>query len=244
MEDQLQSPTQQESQSPSLTPVSDKAATLKDKDGNEYFIDETATPPKDESIIDLPDLEEGDEDLEPEEPPTDKTPEEVELGEKFTKFFSEQTGMEMEEFTETFRELRTIAKELGAKDLREGIEFIKSFREAQAVEEIRTSLDKYWGVDREETTKRIEAIKPYFNKMPPDKRKLYDTLEGADLLWRSYLAKNGDVNTMTKTTKGSKGGGKRMMFTESQIQAMDINEYRQKADEIAYAYQNNLVGAE
>lgn len=148
--------------------------------------------------------------------------------------------MPIEEFSRTLNEIKLVVAELGADGLKEGVAFIKASREAAAIEDARKQLDTFWGVDREETIRRYEAIKPYFQRLSPEKKKLYDTVEGADLLWRSVQAQG---VTKTQTTKNSKNAGnKRFMFTQAEIDAMSPEEYAQKAEAINKAYINNQVG--
>ena len=197
----------------------------------------------DTDLVQLPSLDSDDVSDEEEETP-DKEPEApVEPDEKFSAYFEKQTGMPMQEFSDTLREIQTIVREVGANDLKEGIAFIKASRQAQAIEDVRNEADAFWDVTREETVKRLTAIQPYFNKLSKEDKKLYDTVKGADILWRSYLAERGDNDTKTKTTKsGTKTGGRRFLYTQQDIDSMSSDEYKQNADRITYAYTNGLVG--
>lgn len=237
--------------------VSERASTFLQPDGTEIFIDEdegyeVPTPivdggeeddteplqKQDEDLIDLPSLE----DDVPEEPDLElpEKTEEVVLDEKFAKYFEKTTGMPMEEFGATLHEIKTVVKELGVDGLKNGIAFIKASQQAQQIEAVRSEVDKLWGVPREETLKRLEQIKPYFDRMPKEKQKLYDTPEGADLIWRSIQAKS--PSTKTQASKSGKNpAGRRYVYTQQQLDAMSKEEYAANADRITEAYNKGLV---
>jgi hypothetical protein len=217
------------------------ASTFLNEKGEEVFIDEDAIETEesvdDDDIIELPSLDDEIPSEEEPTPPEDDKP--LELDEKFAKYFEQQTGMPMTEFAETLKEIQVVVRELGAENLKEGIADIKNFRIARAIEEKRSEVDKMWGVDREETERRLREIKPYFDRLSPEDKKLYDNARGADVLWRSLQSST----TKTKTSKGSVNtNGRRIMFTQQQIDAMGADEYRTNADKITYAYTNGLVG--
>lgn len=232
--------------------MAERASTFLNEDGKEVFIDEdegydvpepvvesdddTEPAPDSEDLLDLPSL---DDPLPKEEPDLPDVPkEEVELDEKFAKYFEKSTGMPMEEFGATLHEIRTIVKEIGAEGLKNGIAFIRASQEAQQIEAVRSEVDKLWGVSREETLKRLEQIKPYFDRMPKEKQRLYDTPEGADLIWRSIQSQT----TKTQTSKtGKNPAGRRYVYTQAQIDAMSKEEYAANADKITQAYNKGLV---
>jgi hypothetical protein len=239
--------------------VAERASTFLNSEGVEVFVDEDGddgysvpeptvesddddddTPPtekKDDDLIDLPSLDDEPE-IEPELPdPEEKPPE---LDAKFAAYFEKATGMPMEDFGATLHEIRTIVKEIGADGLKNGIQFIKASQQAQQIESVRSEVDKLWGVSREESLKRLEQIKPYFDRMSKERQRLYDTPEGADLIWRSIEAKA--TSTKTQTSKSGKNpAGRRYVFTQAQIDGMSKEEYAAKADKITEAYQKNLV---
>lgn len=240
-----------------LTRVSERASTFLQPDGTEVFIDEdegyeVPTPivdggdeddteplqKEDEDLIDLPSLE----DDVPEEPDLElpEKDEEVVLDEKFAKYFEKATGMPMEDFGATLHEIKSVVKELGVDGLKNGIAFIKASQQAQQIESVRAEVDKLWGVSREESLKRLEEIKPYFDRMSKEKQKLYDTPEGADLIWRSIQSKS--PSTKTQASKSGKNpAGRRYVYTQTQIDAMSKEEYAANADKITKAYQQGLV---
>ncbi len=238
--------------------MSERASTFLNSEGVEVFIDEDEyevpepivesddeddTLPaeqkkEDEDLIDLPSLE----DEPPIEPDLElpEKDEEMVLDEKFAKYFEKATGMPIKDFGETLFEIKSLVKEIGAEGLKSGIAFIKASQQAQQIEAVRSEVDKLWGVPREESLKRLEQIKPYFDRMSKEQQKLYDTPTGADLIWRSIQAKS--PSTKTQTSKSGKNpSGRRYVFTQSQIEAMSKEEYAAKADKITEAYQKGLV---
>jgi hypothetical protein len=239
--------------------VSERASTFLNNEGVEVFIDEDEdgysvpeptvesdgdddgdTEPvenKDDDLLDLPSLEE---ELPEEEPDLELPDEEVVLDEKFAKYFEKATGMPIKDFGETLYEIKSLVKEVGAEGLKNGIAFIKASQQATQIEAVRSQVDKLWGVSRDESLKRLEQIKPYFDRMSKEKQKLYDTPEGADLIWRSIEAKS--PSTKTQTSKSGKNpAGRRYVFTQAQIDAMSKDEYAKNAEKITEAYQKNLV---
>lgn len=232
--------------------MAERASTFLNDKGEEVFIDEDegyevpepvvesddedTEPAPEPDLLELPSL---DDPLPKEEPDLPDAPdEEVKLDEKFAKYFEKATGMPMEDFGATLHEIRTVVKEIGADGLKNGIAFIKATQQAQQIEAVRSEVDKLWGVPREETLKRLEQIKPYFERMPKEKQKLYDTPEGADLIWRSIEAQS----TKTQTSKSGKNpAGRRYVFTQAQINAMGKEEYAANADKITQAYNKGLV---
>lgn len=238
--------------------MSERASTFLNSEGEEVFVDEDddgynvpepivesdgddddtlPAEKKDDDLIDLPSLDDEPE-VEPELPdPEEKPPE---LDAKFAAYFEKATGMPMEDFGATLHEIRTIVKEIGADGLKNGIQFIKASQQAQQIESVRSEVDKLWGVPREESLKRLEQIKPYFDRMSKEKQRLYDTPEGADLIWRSIEAKA--PSTKTQTSKSGKNpAGRRYVYTQTQIEAMSKDEYAANADKITAAYQKGLV---
>ena len=193
----------------------------------------------DTDLVELPNIEEP---LVEEAPPEEEVPpEEVKLDEKFAAYFEKSTGMPMAEFGETMHEIKTVVREIGADGLKEGIAFIRAARLAQQIEEVRSEADKLWNVDRAETNKRLEVIKPYFDRLSKSDQKLYDNPKGADVLWRSVQRQTGGAKT--KTSKGTTSPtGKRFLYSQSEIDAMPKAEYEKHADRITAAYNKNLVG--
>lgn len=210
-----------------------------DENGNEVYVDPDAPVPVDEDLVELPDIdaETPEEEVPPPEEEDDKP---LTLDDKFTNYFVEQTGVEVAEFAEIVKAVRDVFKEVGGADnLREGLTELKNVRIAQQIVAKQNELAELWGVDIKETQSRLAEIKPYFNKMSAADQKLYDNPKGADVLWRSLQA----GSTKTKSAKNSPNtGGKRFLFTQSQIDAMSADEYRANADKITYAYTNGLVG--
>jgi hypothetical protein len=235
-----------------LTQVSDRAATHLDEEGNEvyidqegltedinYSIDQEGLTEEDTDLIELPDID-------ADAPPEEETPSEEEeddkpltLDEKFTNYFEQQTGMPVKDFAEIAQALNDVFKEVGgAQNLREGLMEIKNVRIAQQIVAKQNELADLWNVDVKETQSRLAEIKPYFNRMSAADKKLYDNPKGADVLWRSLQS-----GTKTKSAKNSpNSGGKRFLFTQDQIDKMSADEYRENADKITYAYNNQLVG--
>lgn len=210
-----------------------------DENGNEVYVDPDAPVPVDEDLIELPDIDaETPEEEAP--PPEEEDDKPLTLDDKFTNYFVEQTGVEVAEFAEIVKAVRDVFKEVGGADnLREGLAELKNVRIAQQIVAKQNELAELWGVDIKETQSRLAEIKPYFNKMSAADQKLYDNPKGADVLWRSLQA----GSTKTKSTKSSPNtGGKRFLFTQSQIDAMSIDEYHANSDKITYAYNNGLVG--
>lgn len=237
--------------------MADRASTFLNSEGKEVFIDEdddgysvpepTVTSddedddePEDD-LIDLPSL---DDPLTKEEEEDElDLPEEEKVNEpdaKFGKYFEEQTGMPMKEFGETLHEIRTIIKELGVGGLTNGVAFIKAAQQAQQIEEGRSEVDKIWGVSREETLKRLEKVKERWDRMSPKEQKLYDTPQGADIIWRSIEARSSSTKTQTSKS-GKNPAGRRYAYTQAQIEAMSKEEYAAQADKITEAYRKNLV---
>jgi hypothetical protein len=212
-----------------------------DENGKEVWVNPDAPAPVEETdLIELPDIDGDEEETPEEETPPEEDDKPLTLDEKFTQYFEEQTGVPTKEFAEIARGINEVFKEVGGVDgLREGLLEIKNFRIARAIEEKRTELDKVWGVSREVTEERIAEIRPYFNKMSAADKKLYDNARGADVLWRSLQA----GGAKTKSTKSSPNtGGKRFLFTQAQLDAMSVEEYRANADKITHAYTHGLVG--
>jgi hypothetical protein len=243
MDNQQQSPMEQSQQSPApqLTPISDKAATLLDESGKEVWVNPDAPSPVEETdLIELPDIDGDEEETPEEETPPEEDDKPLTLDEKFTNYFVEQTGMEVKEFTEIAKAIQDVFKEVGGADnLREGLAELKNVRIAQQIVAKQDELATLWGVDIKETQSRLAEIKPYFNKMSKADKALYDNPKGADVLWRSLQA----GSAKTKSTKSSPNtGGKRYLFTQSQIDAMSAGEYRANADKITHAYTHGLVG--
>lgn len=195
-------------------------------------------PEEDTDLIELPDLDAETPDEEEETPEEDDKP--LTLDEKFTEYFTKQTGVEVQEFAEIVKAVRDVFKEVGGADnLREGLAELKNVRIAQQIIAQQDELAKMWDVDVNEVKSRLAEIKPYFEKLPKKDRPLYDNPKGADVLWRSIQA-NGAKTKSTKSSPNS--SGKRYLFTQQQIDAMSADEYRQNADKITYAYTNGLVG--
>ena len=203
------------------------------------YVNPDAPKPVDEDLIELPDIDTETEEEEGkiQEEEDDKP---LTLDEKFTNYFVEQTGVEVAEFTEIVKAVRDVFKEVGgAENLREGLSELKNVRIAQQIVAKQNELATLWGVDVKETQSRLTEIKPYFDKLPKADKTLYDNPKGADVLWRSLQA----GNTKTKSTKSSPNtGGKRFLFTQTQIDAMSVDEYRANADKITHAYTHGLVG--
>jgi hypothetical protein len=224
-----------------LTPISDKSATQLDENGNEVYVNPDAPTPVDTDLIELPDI-----DSEEETPDEVPLPEEEEddkpltLDEKFTDYFTGQTGVEAKEFAEIVMAVRDVFKEVGgAAGLKEGLAELKNVRIAQQIVAKQDELATLWGVDVKETQARLTEIKPYFNKLSKADKALYDNPKGADVLWRSLQADS----TKTKSAKSSPNSrGARYLFSQAQIDAMPIEEYRANADKITHAYNNGLVG--
>jgi hypothetical protein len=213
-----------------------------DKDGNEVWVNPNApTPPVEEAtdLIELPDI---DGEVEEEEAPLPEEEDDkpLTLDEKFTTYFEEQTGVPTKEFAEIAKAINEVFKEVGgAEGLREGLMELKNIRIAQQIVAKQDELATLWGVDVKEAQSRLAEIKPYFNKLSKADKALYDNPKGADVLWRSLQAEG----AKTKSTKSSPNtGGKRFLFTQSQLDAMSVDEYRANADKITHAYTHGLVG--
>ena len=239
--------------------MAERASTFLNSEGVEVFVDEDDdgynvpepivesdddddTPPveenKDDDLIELPSLE--DPLTKEEEDDLDLPEEEVVLDEKFSKYFEKATGMPIKEFGETLHEIKTLVKDVGAEGLKNGIAFIKAAQQAQQIEEVRSQVDKIWGVDRAESLKRLEKVKERWDRMPKAQQILYDTPEGADLIWRSIQAKSPSTKTQTSKS-GRNPAGRRYVFTQAQLDSMSKEEYAAKADKITEAYQKGLV---
>jgi hypothetical protein len=239
--------------------VAERASTFLNSDGVEVFIDEDddgynvpeptvesddddddtlPVEKKDDDLLDLPSLEDP---LTKEEEDDLKLPEEeVVLDEKFAKYFEKATGMPIKDFGETLHEIKALVKDVGAEGLKNGIAFIKASQQVQQIEAVRSEVDKLWGVPREETLKRLEKVKERWDRMPRAQQVLYDTPEGADLIWRSIEAKA--PSTKTQTSKSGKNpAGRRYVYTQTQLDAMSKDEYAANADKITAAYQKGLV---
>jgi len=171
---------------------------------------------EEEESDDLPDLEQED-DLPPEEV------NETKIDEKFRADIEKTFGLPLE-------------------DLQMGIKYIKNLVASQQLDKSLSTLDKFWGTDRAETESRMTRVQAYWKKMPKEKQALYNSEEGAQIIWAT-LSKKDKAEGKTSIAKGSTNSkGRKIMFTTQQIEDMSSADYDKNIDRITYAYENNLVG--
>lgn len=143
-----------------------------------------------------------------------------------------------EEYDERFVNVLETRFGLTPGDLKYGIEFIKNTIAAKKIDVATTELSSVWNVDNKETNRRIGEVAKYWSKMPAEKKELYDTVEGAQIIWAT-IAKKKSVSTSKNSVNPS---GKKVSFTQSQLDGMTQEEYAENYDKIRYAYANNLIG--
>ena len=171
---------------------------------------------EEEESDDLPDLEQED-DVPPEEV------NETKIDEKFRADIEKTFGLPLE-------------------DLQMGIKYIKNLVASQQLDKSLSTLDKFWSTDRAETESRMTRVQAYWKKMPKEKQALYNSEEGAQIIWAT-LSKKDKAEGKTSIAKGSTNSkGRKIMFTTQQIEDMSSADYDKNIDRITYAYENNLVG--
>jgi len=171
---------------------------------------------EEEESDDLPDLEQED-DLPPEEV------NETKIDEKFRADIEKTFGLPLE-------------------DLQMGIKYIKNLVASQQLDKSLSTLDKFWSTDRAETESRMTRVQAYWKRMPKEKQALYNSEEGAQIIWAT-LSKKDKAEGKTSIAKGSTNSkGRKIMFTTQQIEDMSSADYDKNIDRITYAYENNLVG--
>lgn len=104
-----------------------------------------------------------------------------------------------------------------------------------------TTLKNYWKVDDNGMQERMRIVTEQFAQLPEDVRPLYDTVEGAQLLWQRYETQNPGATPVDRGSSAATPQTARYQFTRSQLYDMSESEYRAQDAAITYAEANGLV---
>lgn len=175
-----------------------------------------------DSVDDETELEEG-EDLsallEDEDTPEDDAPDDgsEDYDPKFSKTFEKEFGMTVEE-----------AKEL--------VQSLAQERAERGVRQQQEALASHWGVPQQEVERRLIDVRTYWEKLPEEKQRKLDNVEGAKAIWAKIS--NGKTTTpkMDRTSGKTPGGSSKYLYSQKQIDKMPQHEYDAQADQIAAAY--------
>lgn len=133
----------------------------------------------------------------------------------------------------------------------DGFKQIAGFVREQQREKALDPLRKEWGDDFDN---RYSAIQTEFEKLPEDKRPLYDSVDGARMLWQSYEKSQASApeadpsaqipvydrgQTIPNPTIAAASGAYR--FKQSEILNLPAKDYEAQASDIAQAYASGQV---
>ncbi|MBE9017124.1 hypothetical protein IQ272_13460 [Chroococcidiopsidales cyanobacterium LEGE 13417] len=124
----------------------------------------------------------------------------------------------------------------------------KEYREYVSQVERKLKSNIWQGISADEYNTRISQMQEAFPYLPPEIQALEHTPEGIDVIWnyldnkRQQLSKPKAPNVPTfERSRGVSSNNPKPMFTQAQIDAMDMATYEKHIDEIYYAYANGLV---
>ena len=239
-EKQVQNQVQPQATSTEEAPVSDLEQRLQSLD--ESQVEEKTSPstegtPSPESLPDLSEL-----DLPTEQPKTETTesapePQQEELGlpdtpeaKKFAEDFKQYLGFDVTELKQGIAELNQYRTQLQQE------------RAAQAQQKEMTALQQEWGLEKDAFDGRMNQIVERFKKYSPEMQKRLDTVEGAKLIWAKIEqeSKGNNVPAFQRNSTVTPGG-KKYLFSTSEISNMSSDEYARNSDRILKAYQLGLV---
>ena len=150
---------------------------------------------------------------------------------KFAEDFKQYLGFDISELRGGIQELEQYRQQIALE------------KQQQAQEKQLGSLQQEWGLDKAEFDGRMNQIIDRFQKYSPEMQQRLDTLEGAKLIWAKIEQEMKDSNSVPQFQKSSfnGSGGKKFLFSASEIKAMNKSEYSKNADKILKAYQLGLV---
>ncbi|URD50741.1 hypothetical protein [Chroococcidiopsis sp. CCNUC1] len=129
---------------------------------------------------------------------------------------------------------------------------LKQEKEYRAyVEQVESKLknDLWKGISADEYNHRLDQMREAFPYLPPEIQALEHTPQGIDVIWtyletkRQQLSKPKApaVPTFERSRGKAQPPGQKPMFTQSEIDSMDMATYEKNIDQIYYAYANGLV---
>lgn len=143
-----------------------------------------------------------------------------------------------------FREMFEKTFGIPPEDLKAELEQSRIEKQRSEAEKELNRLKDSWNVDDDGLSHRLELIKKRMEKLPDAARDALDNYEGINILWNAIVAESGGAANPLPTYERNSvvtPQQARPMFTREQLRAMSPQEYRQRNDEILYAYQNGLV---
>ena len=235
---QEENKTQQPQAESTQQPVDDLEKRLESLDAVENT-EQTSTPqeqPSPEPQNNLPDISELEVPTETSEPKAEAKPQDsYELpdtpeAKKFAEDFKQYLGFDV-------NELRT-----GIKELEQYRQTLAQERVQQQQEKQMSSLQEEWGLDKSSFEGRMKQVIERFQKYSPEMQARLDSVEGAKLIW-AKLEQEQSQNNVPNFVKSSgfTSGGKKYLFTASEIKSMSKEQYAKNADRILKAYQQGLV---
>lgn len=149
-----------------------------------------------------------------------------------------QPDAEFESFSQQFQKYTGVDFKSAVNLMQE----MQQFKAQQVVQQQESQLQQVWGVQGEEYTQRINAVRERFAKYPKDLQAKLDNVEGAQLIWAKLQQEQALGKSVPSLDRGAPAPRQtKYMYTEQQILKMSNDEYAKNAQRIAYAWQNGLV---
>jgi len=99
-----------------------------------------------------------------------------------------------------------------------------------------------WQVDDNGLHERMQVVAAELEKLPEAQRPMYDTVEGAQLLWQKAQMNRIPPPVERATIAGAAiGNAAKYQFTRSQINSMSEADYRRNDTAITFAEANNQI---
>jgi hypothetical protein len=158
----------------------------------------------------------------------------------------------MENFNEEFDTFNQQFRRYTGSDLKETMAEIKELREwrkSESISKQEASLRKRWNVETDEDfSDRIGAVRERFNALPETTKALYDSVDGADMLWahiqneRSMNQSNSVNSSLDKSSSLSpRQSAQKYRYIQTDVDNMSRAEYGKIADDYALAVNEGAV---
>lgn len=168
----------------------------------------------------------------------DSLPEDPEEGEEEFAEGSKRFEQFREDFNKAFGLPLDEAKVL--------IQDLRAEQQKRQINEDKYVLSTEWNVPVKEVEARLAVVAKMWKTLPPDKQQAYDSVKGAQILWNQHSSRkskssaNKVSSTMGSTAKPSTGQP-RWLYTQKQIDNMDMATYSAEAQKIMLAYAQGKV---